>query len=202
MQKRKLKIILIILVLLIVSICTAKHVNSENNKTNNNKTVQIRYPSYDMANVFKMPESTKTRINNMKNQLENKKDTKPNYTEDELYWLAKIVHAEAFYDTDEGQQAVANVVLNRVNHPEFPNTIYDVIWHKIGKLYQFSPCADGGINREPDERAIENAKIILEGKRLLPEDVLYFYKPTKGNKSNWIRSREIYKKIGVHRFCR
>lgn len=58
-------------------------------------------------------------------------------------WL-KIVHAETFYDTDEGQQAVANVVLNRVNHSEFPNSIYDVIWQKTGKTWQFSPCGDGG----------------------------------------------------------
>lgn len=124
-----------------------------------------------------------------------------NYTEEDLYWLAKIVHAETFYDTDEGQQAVANVVLNRVSSSEFPNTIYEVIWQKTGKLYQFSPCADGGINREPDERAFENARVILEGKRVLPEDILFFYMPTEGNKHDWIRTREIYDTIGVHRFC-
>ena len=123
------------------------------------------------------------------------------YTDEDLYWLAKIVYAEAGYDVDEGQQAVANVVLNRVNSPDFPDTIYDVIWQKTGKVWQFSPCGDGGINKEPDERAIENARIILEGKRIIPEDVLFFYMPTKGNAKDWIRTREIYKKIGVHRFC-
>lgn len=123
------------------------------------------------------------------------------YTDEDLYWLAKIVYAEAGYDVDEGQQAVANVVLNRVNSPDFPDTIYDVIWQKTGKVWQFSPCGDGGINKEPDERAIENARIILEGKRIIPEDVLFFYMPTNDNVKDWIRTREIYKKIGVHRFC-
>ena len=124
-----------------------------------------------------------------------------NYTEEDLYWLAKIVHAETFYDTDEGQQAVANVVLNRVNSSGFPDSIYEVVWQKTGKTWQFSPCGDGGIHREPDDRAFENAKVILEGKRVLPEEVLFFYMPTSGNKNDWIRSRKIYAKIGVHRFC-
>lgn len=52
----------------------------------------------------------------------------PKYSQDELYWLAKIIHAEAPDDTDEGQIAVGNVVINRVNHTDFPNTIYNVIW--------------------------------------------------------------------------
>lgn len=125
----------------------------------------------------------------------------PKYSQDELYWLAKIIHAEAPDDTDEGQIAVGNVVMNRVNHPDFPNTIYDVIWQKTGKLYQFSPCGDCGIKREPSDKACKNAQLILEGKRILPDDILYFYMPTKGNQKDWIRSRKIYKKIGIHRFC-
>ena len=124
------------------------------------------------------------------------------YTEDDLYWLAKIIYAEAGYDTDAGQQAVANVVLNRVISPDFPDTIYDVIWQKTGSVWQFSPCGDGRINLEPDERAYENARLVLEGLRVLPEDVLYFYMPTEGNRGDWIRSREVVEKVGVHRFCK
>jgi spore germination cell wall hydrolase CwlJ-like protein len=124
------------------------------------------------------------------------------YTEDDLYWLAKIVFAEAGYDTDEGQKAVATVVLNRVDSPDFPNNIYDVIWQKTGSVWQFSPCGDGGIEKEPDERAYDNARAVLEGERTLPGDVLYFYMPTAGNRGDWIRSREIVEAVGVHRFCR
>lgn len=125
----------------------------------------------------------------------------PKYSKDELYWLAKIIHAEAPDDTDEGQIAVGNVVMNRVKSKDFPNTIYDVIWQKTGKLYQFSPCGDGGIKREPSSQACKNAQLVLEGKRVIPDDILYFYMPTKGNQKNWIRARKVYKKIGIHRFC-
>jgi spore germination cell wall hydrolase CwlJ-like protein len=124
------------------------------------------------------------------------------YTEDDLYWLAKIVYAEAGYDTDEGQKAVATVVLNRVDSSDFPNNIYDVIWQKTGSVWQFSPCGDGGIDKEPDERAYDNARAVLEGDRTLPGDVLYFYMPTPGNQGDWVRGREIVEKVGVHRFCK
>jgi spore germination cell wall hydrolase CwlJ-like protein len=124
------------------------------------------------------------------------------YTDDDLYWLAKIVYAEAGYDTDEGQKAVATVVLNRVDSPDFPDNIYDVIWQKTGSVWQFSPCGDGGIDKEPDERAYDNARAVLEGERTLPGDVLYFYMPTPGNQGDWIRGREIVEKVGVHRFCK
>jgi N-acetylmuramoyl-L-alanine amidase len=197
MRKNNLKIILIIVVLLIVSICSAKHVYAlmfKTNKIKENKTVKLKHIDYPLLNTFTIPKVTST-----------KKDTKeienPKYTKDDLYWLSKIVHAEAPDDTNEGQQAVANVVINRVNSSEYPDSIYKVIWQKTGKLHQFSPCDDGGIKREPSEKAIKNAKVILEGKRVLPKDVLYFYMPTRGNRGDWIRSRKVYKKIGVHRFC-
>jgi N-acetylmuramoyl-L-alanine amidase len=197
MRKNNLKIILIITILFIISICTAKHVCAifKTNKVKENKTVKLKHVNYPLLNTFTIPKVTSS-IKEKTKEIQ-----KPKYTEDELYWLAKIVYAEAMEDTDEGQQAVANVVLNRVSSSEFPNSIYKVIWQKTGKLHQFSPCADGGIKREPDKKAIGNAKIILEGKRLLPKDVLYFYMPTNGNKKNWIRNRKVYKKIGAHRFC-
>lgn len=171
-------------VIILIMISKQVIVNT-NNIQNETKVSYFNFPLYTPAKILPTPEVT----------------SKPNYTEEDLYWLAKIVHAETFYDIDEGQQAVANVIINRVNSSEFPTSIYDVVWQKTGKTYQFSPCADGGIKREPDERSIKNARIILDGKRVLPENILFFYMPTKGNKKNWIRSREIYAKIGVHRFC-
>lgn len=116
-------------------------------------------------------------------------------------WLSRIIYSETTGDIDANAIAVGNVVMNRVKSPDFPNTVKEVIWQNTG-IYQFSPCADGRIYLEPDERAIENARLVLQGLRTLPDDVLYFYMPTEGNKGNWIRSREVYKKIGVHVFSR
>lgn len=127
----------------------------------------------------------------------------PTYTEDDLYWLAKIVFAEAEDQPDKGQIAVANVVLNRVKSDEFPDTIKKVIFQKTGKIYQFSPVMDGRIKLEPDERAIKNAKLALEGTQIVPEDVLFFYDPNPKltSRGNWIRRRPIHTTIEDHRFA-
>ena len=53
---------------------------------------------------------------------------KPAYTEDELYWLARIISAESQGEPLEGKLAVGTVVLNRVASPDFPDTIYGVIF--------------------------------------------------------------------------
>jgi N-acetylmuramoyl-L-alanine amidase len=123
-----------------------------------------------------------------------------NYTVKDLYWLAKIVHAEAEGECDEGQIAVANVVLNRVNDNRFPNTIKEVIFQKVNGVAQFSPTIDGRINLLPDERAIENAKKALEGKVVVPDSVLFFYAPDASSENNWIITRRVFTKIGNHVF--
>lgn len=200
MLKLKIKLFPILMIISVLAFLSSVYGSNQKESTkenniNKNRENYIHTSFKDILEIYQeiqLPTDEKI--------LEETEEVKP-YTEEELYWLAKIVYAEAGYDINEGQQAVANVVINRVNHPNFPNNIYDVIWQKTGKIWQFSPCGDGGINKEPDERAIENARLILEGKRVLPEDVLFFYMPTEGNKNDWIRTREIYKTIGVHRFC-
>lgn len=98
---------------------------------------------------------------------------------DDLYWLSKIVYAESRGEDDKGQQLVAEVVINRLNHPNFPDTIKDIIFEGNGK--QFQPVVDGSINLEPDERAIANARKVLEdGPTLTTEDILYFHSKSLG----------------------
>lgn len=89
------------------------------------------------------------------------------YTDEDLLYLAKIIQNEAGSDfcSDEHQRAVASVVLNRVSDPRFPDTIIDVItqgWNGECPLQY----AVGGWERfseiEPTERAIENARYVLE----------------------------------------
>ena len=64
------------------------------------------------------------------------------YREDEVYWLSKIISAEARGEIFNGKVAVGNVVLNRVKSSAFPNTIYGVIFDKKNGV-QFSPVANG-----------------------------------------------------------
>lgn len=75
------------------------------------------------------------------------------YTEEDLDLLARLITAEmgASWVSDEMQLYVGSVVLNRMQHPLFPDTLYDVIYAKG----QYSPTWTGAINNTPDERTIE-----------------------------------------------
>ena len=63
--------------------------------------------------------------------------------ESEYELLACLVYAEAGNQSDYGKELVADVVLNRVDSPSFPDTITDVIYQK----YQFSSVWDGGLDK-------------------------------------------------------
>lgn len=60
--------------------------------------------------------------------------------------LLRIVEAEAGGERMEGKILVANVILNRVNDPEFPGTVKDVVYQVVGGYPQFAPAVDGRIN--------------------------------------------------------
>lgn len=77
-----------------------------------------------------------------------------NATEEDEYLLACIIHVEATNQCYEGQLAVANVVLNRVKSPKWPDTIYDVIYQKG----QFTPAYNGRLAKALAEGPSENAK--------------------------------------------
>lgn len=93
------------------------------------------------------------------------------YTEEDLDLLARLITAEmgASWVSDEIQLYVGSVVLNRMQHPLFPDTLYDVIYAKG----QYSPTWTGAINNTPDERTIENARQLLEQGSVLPENVVF-----------------------------
>ena len=64
------------------------------------------------------------------------------YSEEDYQILLRIVQAEAGICDDKGKILVANVILNRVQSEEFPNTIKNVVYQRS----QFSPVANGSIN--------------------------------------------------------
>lgn len=116
--------------------------------------------------------------------------------EKEVLLLAKIINAEAGNQPYKGKLAVGNVVMNRVASPKFPDTIREVVYQKG----QFSPVANGSINKKPNNDSIKAAKEILKGRRILHKDVLFFYNPDIST-SRWIFTREVVLKIGEHSFA-
>lgn len=127
--------------------------------------------------------------------------TQPDYNrEDKLYWLSRIISAESRGEPLEGQIAVGNVVLNRVDSPDFPDTIYGVIFDdRWGG--QFTPVRNGTIYQEPTEQSIQAANLCLEGVNVA-KDSLYFLAPALTN-NHWImENRTHVMTIGAHWFYR
>ncbi len=120
------------------------------------------------------------------------------YDNDSVKWLAKIIHAEAEGESLQGKIAVGNVVLNRVNSPLFPNTIYGVIFDKNNGV-QFTPTVNGAIYQEPGEESIIAAKLCLEGVNLLP-GALFFVNVNIATNSWVSENRECITVIGNHSF--
>ncbi len=120
------------------------------------------------------------------------------YDKDELYWLSRIINAESRGEPMLGQIAVGNVVMNRVEHRDYPSSIYGVIFDRKHGV-QFSPILDGSIYQSPTYSSTLSAKIVLEG-FTLSEDALFFLAP-KIAQSNWIiKNRPYLFTIGNHDF--
>lgn len=105
------------------------------------------------------------------------------YRDDEVLWLARIIHAESQGEPMRGKIAVGNVILNRVRSREFPNTIYGVIFDKKHGV-QFTPVANGTIYNTPNKDSIIAAKICFEGYSL-SDEILYFFNPRLSS-SSWV----------------
>lgn len=87
----------------------------------------------------------------------------PTYTEEDLYYLAKIVTVESGDQSEEMALAIANTVLNRVKDHRFPNSVKDVIY-QVDRYVQFPPAHKTSFeNLEPSEMATIAAKKALEG---------------------------------------
>ena len=112
--------------------------------------------------------------------------------------LARAVNGEARGEPYEGQVAVAAVILNRVNHSSFPNTIAGVIYQPGA----FTAVSDGQINVpiDPNSTVYKACKDALNGWDPSGGAIYYFNPDTATN--SWIWSRPLIKVIGRHRFCK
>lgn len=100
------------------------------------------------------------------------------YPSEDLFWLSRIIYAEARNEPLAGLIGVGNVVLNRVESPDFPSTVYTVVFDREFTV-QFEPISTGGVYDEPDESSLIAAYLALEGYSTVG-DSLYFVNPAKG----------------------
>ncbi|HVF94144.1 MAG TPA: cell wall hydrolase [Sphingomonas sp.] len=121
--------------------------------------------------------------------------------------LTNAVYYEAASESDDGERAVAQVVLNRVRHPAFPATVCGVVYQGAERTTgcQFTFTCDGALLRTPSAagwaRAQRVARAALKG---------YVFAPV-GNATHyhanfvvpyWASSLDRAATIGAHIFYR
>ena len=129
-------------------------------------------------------------------------EEEPAYTAEELEALALVIYQEAGGDacSDETRLMVGNVVMNRVADSRYPDTIEEVLLQKqqYGRLY-WTGLVWPERHTNPGEahavaRAYECAERILNGERVLPDDVIY--------QAEFVQGREIVAQQDGFYFCR
>lgn len=79
--------------------------------------------------------------------------------------LTAAIYYEAANETEQGRRAVAQVVLNRVRHPAFPNTVCGVVYEGSERASgcQFTFTCDGSLRRRPSQAGWESARKLAIG---------------------------------------
>ena len=113
----------------------------------------------------------------------------------DVYLLARLISAEARGEPYVGQVAVGAVVLNRIDHPSFPNSLAGVIYQKGA----FSCLDDGQFDQPISDSAYRAAREALNGSDPAGGAIYYFNPATATSK--WIWSRPQMLTIGSHIFC-
>lgn len=134
-------------------------------------------------------------------QPEEPTEPEPTYTDEELEILAIIIYQEAGSDacSDETRLMVGNVFLNRVASNRYPDTFAEVATQKqqYGRLYWTGlRWPERAVNKgeaHAVDRAYDIAKRLLEGERVLPEDVIF--------QSEYIQGEIVAQSDGFY-FCR
>lgn len=116
----------------------------------------------------------------------------------DLQLMARAINGEARGESYEGQVAVGAVIMNRVKHSSFPNTIAGVIYEPGA----FTAVSDGQINHPIAESSTvyKAAQDALNGWDPT-NGCIYYFNPNTAT-SSWIWSRTIVKTIGKHHFCK
>ena len=112
----------------------------------------------------------------------------------DLEVLSRAIYAEGRGEPYEGQVAIGAVILNRVDSPDFPDTIPGVVY----QTGAFDAVRDGQINLTPNQTAYYAAKDALNGWDPTG-GALYYWNPATAT-SRWIWSVPITYSIGNHVF--
>lgn len=118
------------------------------------------------------------------------------YSQNDINLLAKTISAEARGESYAGQVAVGAVILNRVEHSSFPDTIAGVVYQPGA----FSAVRDSNWSAPIADSAYRAARDCINGQDPTG-GAIYYYNPAKTSNA-WMHSRPVIVTIGSHRFCK
>ena len=130
------------------------------------------------------------------NQSSGETTNQKNFTQSDIDLMARVVYAESRGEPYKGQVAVAAVIINRLKNPNFPKTVYEVVYQP----WAFSSTIDGQIYLTPDSNAYKAVYDAINGYD--PSyGALFFYNPVLST-STWIFTRPVTIQIGNHIFAK
>jgi hypothetical protein len=109
-------------------------------------------------------------------------------TYEEKMLLARVVWVESRGEPAEGQQAVAEVILNRIASDSFPNNLHDVIYAE-GQFRSVAYLQEA----TPEQAQFDAIDHAICGPFVLPEDVVHF--------ATYQATDKVWGQIGGHYFC-
>ena len=140
-------------------------------------------------------------LNNLDQVAENMSANPGMMTDEDYYWLLRIVEAEAGEDDVKARTLVANVIMNRVAREDFPNTITEVVFEYVNGVPQFAPTYDGTIYTvDVTEETRQAVKDALHGADYSDGALFFVMKSAADNYSWFDTDLKWLFKYGVHDF--
>lgn len=113
-----------------------------------------------------------------------------------LYWLERVIHAEADGEPQSTQIAVGDVVMNRISNGNYGgDTVQSVVFDVIHGAYQFTSVQIGTIYNTPDAANVQAAMAVLQGENTVPS-ALVFYNPSQTPATSWVYSQPVVAQLG------
>jgi len=121
---------------------------------------------------------------------------------EDLYWLSRVIEAEAGGETQNVKIAVGDVIVNRTHSKQYPSTIHNVIFQYAYGVYEFTSVENGWIYHTPSAASVQAAKTVLYQHVNIVPSALVFYDAAKTPTHSWVRQQPYLTQLGSMTFAR
>jgi len=128
--------------------------------------------------------------------------TASSLNQQDLYWMAHVIFAEAGGESFQAQVAVGDVVWHRMESPYYPNNVKSVVFQVVNGHYQFSCVPNGYIYSQPNQGAYQAAAAVLQQHQDLVPGAFVFYNPALTPASSWVWQQTKIADIGSFIFAK